>query len=1050
MGRRHDVQAFGESVCRARAVNCLIALLLFSVSAASQAPQIPARLPTLQTVHDVFALSKTEAARCYPIKLDAIVTYSDPEWGILFVQDRTGATYINVHGKRTTYTPGQRIQVHAVTSDGENGTEIADVRISLLGFGPVPRPAVKTVAELDLTDAESHLAVTEGVLRPCDEATSHVCFQLFDGAKRIWLVTPQATGLAAQAVIGARVRATGVVGRHEDIAKKRLGAQLFAENLESIKVLDPPAPVGAASPPTPIGAVSSAEADARFVYQVHVRGTVIWSSPGQFAIQDATGTIFASPAFGDSARTGSSVDVIGFPSHGAFGLEIADASVSLAAVQAGGIQQPLQVGAEEILRRSLDGRRVRVKARLIAQNANQAEFVYQLQDGGQQFNAVLLRGSDRGEIVGLARDAKVQLTGVAFIQHANPEWPDSLLILIESPSDIVVAGGMGWLTPQRGLAIFGLMAICVLVPLLWVTSLRRTVHSQTAVIRARLESEVHLESRFRRLFERNLAAVFTWRPDGTIVDCNLAFVRMLGLRTREETIGRNYWDMEADAALAERLKSALHGQALSNIDASLRRDDGGIVYQLQNITPVDGADGEVYETTAIDVTLIKEKEAELQKAKDTAVHESLIDSLTKLPNRRYLMETLPSSLENARREGRSLGLLYLDLDGFKLVNDSLGHLVGDELLVQVAACFRSWIRDGDTLARLGGDEFLVILNGLQMKQEAMLVAENLLDVISSSFQVKGHELAIGASIGVSIFPDDTTDAEELLQQADSAMYAAKRAGKNRAARYTREIGSQVHERSTLENLLRGALARKEIFVHYQPEFDLATRRLLRFEALARWTHPVIGAISPSKFIPIAEESGTICAIGANVMEQACVEAVRWQRAAEQPIQVAVNVSGIQLRRKGFVEGVRQVLDRSGLPPELLQIEVTESIMLGEGQHAVEIMSQLNEMGISLAIDDFGTGYSNLSYLPSLPFNTLKIDGTFIRNLEEKPEGPAMIRTMISLAHDIGMRVIVEGVETVDQLKLIEALGANEAQGFLLGRPVANPLEEYLISAMQAI
>jgi len=299
---------------------------------------------------------------------------------------------------------------------------------------------------------------------------------------------------------------------------------------------------------------------------------------------------------------------------------------------------------------------------------------------------------------------------------------------------------------------------------------------------------------------------------------------------------------------------------------------------------------------------------------------------------------------------------------------------------------------------------------------------------------------------MSIFPDSAAEAEEMMRQADTAMYAAKREGKNRVTSFTPEIGSVVHDRLGLENLLRGAIARREIFVHYQPEFDLADNRLIRFEALARWTHPTLGKIPPTKFITIAEESGLIAPLGAFIMQQACAEAIRWQNILPYPIQVAVNVSSIQFRRKGFVEEVSAILRETGLRHDLLQIELTESVMLSGAHDTVEIMKRLRELGISLVIDDFGTGYSNLSYLPSLRFDALKIDRTFVMNLDGQPEAESMIHTLIALAHNIGMRVIVEGVETSEQLELIRSFGAEEVQGFLLGRPTPNPIEAFLIPA----
>ena len=429
----------------------------------------------------------------------------------------------------------------------------------------------------------------------------------------------------------------------------------------------------------------------------------------------------------------------------------------------------------------------------------------------------------------------------------------------------------------------------------------------------------------------------------------------------------------------------------------------------------------------------KEVEAKLQQ-------QAVTDELTGLPNRRLFSDRLAQSLAVAQREQRFLALIYIDLDGFKLVNDSLGHTVGDLLLIQVAQRLRSRIRQADTLARIGGDEFTVVLTTLRSANEAELVAGALLESLTQQFVVEGHEMVIGASMGISVFPRDATDPVSLLQQADSAMYAAKHNGKNQVRSFTPELGSYTRERLSVENQLRGAIARGEIHLHYQPEFDVYTQNLVRFEALARWVHPTLGTIPPSKFIPVAEESGMIVTLGAYLLEQACNEAVKWQSAAPYPIQVAVNVSSLQFARPAFVEEVADILRHTGLNPELLQIELTESIMLSGPERAAETMKRLRALGVSLAIDDFGTGYSCFSYLPRLPFNTLKIDRSFVNELETRFGAKAIVRSLITLAHSLEMQVIVEGIETVRQLELVKKLGGNEVQGFLMGRPTPNPAE----------
>ena len=418
------------------------------------------------------------------------------------------------------------------------------------------------------------------------------------------------------------------------------------------------------------------------------------------------------------------------------------------------------------------------------------------------------------------------------------------------------------------------------------------------------------------------------------------------------------------------------------------------------------------------------------------------DALTGLPNRRYLAELLERELTRIPQEKWMIGLLYIDLDGFKLVNDSLGHGVGDLLLCEVAKRLKSRVRLTDTLARVGGDEFTVILTGLESDNDASIAANGLIQSLTRPFVIDGNEITVGASIGISTRVQSGTQDPDLLKQADSAMYAAKRSGKNRAVHFSPELGMMARERLTLESELRGAIGRGEIYVDYQPEFCMDTGRIARFEALARWRHPHLGEIPPATFIPVAEESGLIYAIGEFVMEQACRECLEWQKISPYPVQVAVNVSAIQFSSGMIVEEVSSILGRTGLSAELLQVELTESVMIGSLDHSAQKMKRLRALGVTLAIDDFGTGYSCLGYLPELPFTALKIDRTFVKNLQSSAEVATMIRTMIELGNKMGLRVIVEGIEREAQLELVMEMGANDVQGYLLGKPSTTPREQY--------
>jgi len=431
-----------------------------------------------------------------------------------------------------------------------------------------------------------------------------------------------------------------------------------------------------------------------------------------------------------------------------------------------------------------------------------------------------------------------------------------------------------------------------------------------------------------------------------------------------------------------------------------------------------------------------------RKAESKLLEQARTDSLTGLPNRRYLGERLGHELARLSEEKWIIGLLYIDLDGFKLVNDSLGHGVGDLLLCEVAKRLKSRVRGTDTLARVGGDEFTVILTGLEDDEDAVVAANAFIQSLSRSFVIDGNEITIGASVGITTRHPAMSDDPDLLKQADSAMYAAKRSGKNRAVFFSPELGLVARERLTLERELRGAIGRGEIYVEYQPEFSTTTGRIVRFEALARWRHPHLGNIPPARFIPVAEESGLIYALGEFVMEQACRECLEWQRWSPAPVQVAVNVSALQFTSELIVEEIETILKRTGLGPELLQVELTESVMIGSLNHSAKKMMRLRSLGVTLAIDDFGTGYSCLGYLPELPFSSLKIDRTFVRNLQLNSETTTMLQSMIDLGKKMGMRVIVEGIEEATQFEAVVQMGADEVQGYLLGRPSSAPRVQF--------
>ena len=426
---------------------------------------------------------------------------------------------------------------------------------------------------------------------------------------------------------------------------------------------------------------------------------------------------------------------------------------------------------------------------------------------------------------------------------------------------------------------------------------------------------------------------------------------------------------------------------------------------------------------------------ERKQSEERMRHIAQHDALTGLPNRMALLMRLAQLLPEARRHGWKIAMMFLDLDRFKIINDTLGHQVGDELLREVACRLSAVVRETDFVARLGGDEFVIILPGIQSAADAAVVAGKAIGALSSAIEANGHELHTSPSIGISVFPDDGPDGDTILKNADTAMYHAKAAGRNNFQFFATEMNLITSERLSIEHKLRHAIARNELVLCFQPQFLAGDGEPTGVEALLRWHHPTEGLISPARFIPVAEETGIIVEIGEWVLATACREMKRWIDAGLKPMRIAVNVSARQLRRRDFSETVANALTLSGLPAELLELEITESSVMENPQEAILILERLGRMGVTLAIDDFGTGYSSLAYLKLFPIDHLKIDRSFVADIETDLNDRAIAFGTIALAHSLGLKVIAEGVETEDQLELLRTNGCDEVQGFLLSKPL---------------
>jgi diguanylate cyclase (GGDEF)-like protein/PAS domain S-box-containing protein len=412
------------------------------------------------------------------------------------------------------------------------------------------------------------------------------------------------------------------------------------------------------------------------------------------------------------------------------------------------------------------------------------------------------------------------------------------------------------------------------------------------------------------------------------------------------------------------------------------------------------------------------------------------DGLTDLPNRILLNDRLTQAMGLAHRRRQKLAVLFLDLDRFKHINDSLGHVIGDRLLQSVAQRLRASVRSSDTVGRQGGDEFVVLLAEVTHAQDAAVIAEKILLALNTLHRIDQHELHITASVGIATYPDDGTDAETLMNNADFAMYHAKDSGRNNYQFFKADMNARAVERQSLEDGLRHALERQEFELHYQPKMNLETGSIIGVEALIRWRHPQRGLVSPTQFIPIAEECGFIVPIGRWVLREACRQARAWQDAGLPPLRIAVNISAVELRAKDFVAGVDAILKETRLEPRYLEFELTETFLMQDSKSTVSVLQALKDLGLHLALDDFGTGYSSLSYLKRFPIDTLKIDRSFVSDLATDADDASIVSAVISMGESLHMRVVAEGVETREQLVFLQEHSCPFAQGYYFSPPVA--------------
>jgi len=555
-----------------------------------------------------------------------------------------------------------------------------------------------------------------------------------------------------------------------------------------------------------------------------------------------------------------------------------------------------------------------------------------------------------------------------------------------------------------------------------------------------------------------LRAAFEQSPHGNllvdaqslqILSTNAALRNSLGLDERELkalTLPQLFAQDEDAKALISRLRDP-------NARTSVRTRRRGPNGQVLNIEisgyPIELGQRCVLAYTTHDVTVRNSFEAQLLENQQRLDHLAHHDQLTALPNRLFLAARLPGAIEEARRSGQMLAILFLDLDRFKHINDSRGHETGDELLKTVAQRIRSTVRSIDVVVRMGGDEFIVILKEVTDTAQVNEAAERIIEALSCPVVINGRSVVTTVSIGVSLYPRDGADMEELLRHSDSAMYQAKERGRNNWQAFSPVMGRRLKARVAIESHLRAALQMSQLDVHYQPIVDIESQRVVALESLVRWKHPEYGFVSPARFIGVAEESGLIVPIGEFVLQRVLEDARRWLDAGSTMVPIAINVSAIQLQRYDFADLILKMTSAKGLTPTMLQIELTESAILEtvegrNGETSKDPIADLRKLGIDISLDDFGTGYSSLSYLKRWSFDYLKIDRTFVRDLGTDMSDLAIVGAIIAMARHLNIRVIAEGVEGWQQLEKLRELGCTLAQGHLFAKPApADKCERYL-------
>ena len=1005
---------------RPRFVACILACVVIPAI-----PENSRQLAELTTVRQIRHL-KASTPGVIGVHLRGVVTYYDIVGPNLFVQDATGGTWVDLRNSTATPpSPGQMVDLRGTVGFGFS-PYVANPHWTVVGKSALPKPQPLTFDDAATGSFDSQWVQMDGVVHSfVQEADGNVL--VIDVATPTGAFKVRVPGYRSpfpMELVDAKVRFYGVCGAAFNSRKQLVSIHLLMPSIQNLEILEAPPKDPFAVPAIPIADVRRYSADLSDEHRVKVIGTVTVSFPPQgIYMTDRSGGLFAESEDGTQFKEGDRVEAIGFPAAGSFSPVLKSALFRPTGQHF--LPTVTPVSGRAALAGTYDAQLININGTLISyrQRRNGKELVVE-SDDHVTFEAGFARSSVPA--LNIEEGSRISLTGICAVKADENGNPSEFEIVLRSSEDIRVLAAPPWLNSRRAANIVSGLIFATLAVICWVFILRRRVRKQTVIITEKLKNEMALEERYRNIFQRNLTGLYVAAADGRILDCNDACARILGYIGRQELL--------ANSSRAEQVIEKFHASVSDasftvGTEQSFERLDGTQGWALCSLRAVGEEDtgSQAFEGSLVDIT-------ERKLAEDRVQFLAYFDALTQLPNRALVQDRLSKTIAAAKRRREKLGVLHLDIDNFKIINDCLGHSRGDELLQAIAQRLQACAREEDTVARLGGDEFLIALGPIGVHGDAAIVAERVAGELTPPFDLNGNLLSVTCSIGISIYPDHGQDAETLIKNADAAMYASKSRGRNTFSFFSEEMTAQAIERLQLGNSIRGAIEREELYVVFQPEFNLLTGAVSCWEALLRWKHPELGLVPPDKFIPVAEANGTIVPIGEWVLWTACRHARGWHDVGNK-VPVAVNVSAVQFRQIGFCDLVKRVLKETGLDPEYLEIEITESLLLATQDMRFEVLSQLKTLGVRLAIDDFGTGYSSLSYLRQLPVSKLKIDRSFIRDLHHNGNEEAIAAAIIQMAKCLNLSVTAEGVENERQLQFLREQHCDDVQGFLFSKPL---------------